>query len=75
MRSLNYLEPMRYCRMDGWLKTDTELFIRFYFPYILQSAGVTGTYLALLGNGIGGLVNFVATLFVMIYVSFNLLVT
>ncbi|KAG1136439.1 hypothetical protein G6F37_010625 [Rhizopus arrhizus] len=43
--------------------------ILFYFPYILQSAGVTGTYLALLGNGIGGLVNFVATLFVMIYID------
>ncbi|EIE86965.1 hypothetical protein RO3G_11676 [Rhizopus delemar RA 99-880] len=43
--------------------------ILFYFPYILESAGVTGTYSALLSNGIGGLVNFIATLFVIIYVS------
>ncbi|KAG1048567.1 hypothetical protein G6F43_009052 [Rhizopus delemar] len=43
--------------------------ILFYFPYILESAGVTGTYSALLSNGIGGLVNFIATLFVIIYID------
>lgn len=37
-------------------------------PHILESAGITEVYSALLGNGVGGAVNFVATLFVLLYV-------
>ncbi|KAI9280792.1 general substrate transporter [Sporodiniella umbellata] len=43
--------------------------ILFYFPHILESAGLSGVYSALLGNGIGGLVNFIATLLVVFYID------
>lgn len=42
---------------------------RFYLPHILESAGLREIYSALLGNGIGGIVNFVATVCVLFYVS------
>lgn len=42
---------------------------RFYLPHILESSGIKEIYSALLGNGVGGAVNFVATLFVFLYVS------
>ncbi|KAI8991127.1 major facilitator superfamily domain-containing protein, partial [Mycotypha africana] len=42
--------------------------ILFYLPYILESAGIKEIYSVLLGNGVGGAVNFVATLFVLLYV-------
>lgn len=44
-------------------------YARFYLPYILESAGIVEIYSALLGNGVGGVVNFVATLFVLSYVG------
>jgi hypothetical protein len=47
------------------------IIIRFYLPHILESAGLKEGTSALLGNGIGGVVNFVATLFVLLYVSLS----
>lgn len=47
------------------------IIIRFYLPHILESAGIKEAISALLGNGIGGAVNFVATLFVLLYVSLS----
>ncbi|CAO3619592.1 unnamed protein product [Mucor hiemalis] len=41
----------------------------FYLPHILESAGIKEIYSALLGNGVGGAVNFVATLFVFLYID------
>jgi hypothetical protein len=38
----------------------------------LESSGIKETYSALMGNGVGGAVNFVATLFVLFYVSKNI---
>lgn len=46
--------------------------IRFYLPHILESAGIKEAISALLGNGVGGAVNFIATLFVLFYVSVSL---
>jgi hypothetical protein len=46
---------------------------RFYLPHILESAGITEVYSALLGNGVGGAVNFVATIFVLFYVSVEII--
>ncbi|CEG65081.1 hypothetical protein RMATCC62417_01945 [Rhizopus microsporus] len=43
--------------------------ILFYFPHIIESAGISQIYAALLSNGIGGLVNFIATLFVILYID------
>ncbi|PHZ13339.1 general substrate transporter [Rhizopus microsporus ATCC 52813] len=43
--------------------------ILFYFPHIIESAGISQIYAALLSNGIGGLVNFVATLFVILFID------
>lgn len=52
--------------------TDQISIIRFYLPHILESAGIREAISALLGNGVGGAVNFVATLFVILYVSVSL---
>ncbi|KAI8644253.1 hypothetical protein BD408DRAFT_474979 [Parasitella parasitica] len=41
----------------------------FYLPHILESAGIKKGISALLGNGVGGAVNFVATLFVLLYID------
>ncbi|GAN02543.1 sugar transporter [Mucor ambiguus] len=41
----------------------------FYLPHILESAGIKEANSALLGNGVGGAVNFVATLFVLFYID------
>ncbi|KAI8095690.1 hypothetical protein BDF21DRAFT_406489 [Thamnidium elegans] len=41
----------------------------FYLPHILESAGIVEIYSALLGNGVGGVVNFIATLFVLSYID------
>ncbi|CEP17318.1 hypothetical protein [Parasitella parasitica] len=41
----------------------------FYLPHILESAGIKEAISALLGNGVGGAVNFVATLFVLFYID------
>ncbi|KAI8882416.1 hypothetical protein K501DRAFT_285901 [Backusella circina FSU 941] len=34
----------------------------YYLPHILESAGITEIYSALIGNGVGGTVNFLATI-------------
>lgn len=49
--------------------TRPTFIIRFYLPHILESAGIKEAISALLGNGVGGAVNFIATLFVLFYVS------
>ncbi|CAO3654991.1 unnamed protein product [Mucor fragilis] len=41
----------------------------FYLPHILESAGIKEAISALLGNGVGGAVNFIATLFVLFYID------
>ncbi|KAI8098019.1 uncharacterized protein B0P05DRAFT_523006 [Gilbertella persicaria] len=43
--------------------------ILFYLPYILQSVGIREIVSTLLGNGVAGLINFVATIFVMFYID------
>ncbi|KAG2195654.1 hypothetical protein INT47_002893, partial [Mucor saturninus] len=41
----------------------------FYLPHILESAGIKEIYSALLGNGVGGIVNLVATVTVLFYID------
>ncbi|KAI9243636.1 general substrate transporter [Sporodiniella umbellata] len=43
--------------------------VLFYFPFILESSGVTGISATFLSNGVGGLVNFIATLIVLCYID------
>ncbi|KAI7898554.1 general substrate transporter [Cokeromyces recurvatus] len=43
--------------------------ILFYLPHILESAGIKELYSAMVGNGVGGAVNFIATLFVLFYID------